>query len=101
MTQMTAFTAAYADDGADPLLVDCLIMADSPESISACAFRLGIERYEIVTATGRAELRRRRCDRELPPRRLVGRLAEPLERSDSLPFAPRASGRQAVTAQLN
>jgi len=49
MTQITAFTAAYADDGADPLLVDCLIMADSPVSISTRTSRLGTERYGIVT----------------------------------------------------
>ena len=52
MTQMTAFTAAYAHVGADPLLVDCLVIADPPESISTRASRLGIERYGIVTVGG-------------------------------------------------
>src|SRR5689334_22072875 len=49
---MAAFATAYAPDGAPPLLVDCLTIADPSPYRSQPAVRLRIGRYGIVTAAG-------------------------------------------------
>ena len=51
MTQMTTLTVVYASVGAGPLLVDCLIIAGPPFRSPPFSFRLGNERYGIVTAS--------------------------------------------------